>query len=226
VHRGGSDHRFASRRLWGQSKARSSPARGSSGRHHDPDKVDLSGVSGVTHAEQIKAESLLRSTILALPKWSDVAQAKADGFKWMGDIQFGGWEHYVHWDWINDGVILDPNRPESLVYRRAPGGRLILEAAMLILPKQYTLDNAPDIGGKLTPYHVHSNACFTNSSSPHVAAPGRFTDGTCRPPFVAGLRTPMVHVWIRPHLCGPFAPIAANAALAREQISCDSAHGS
>jgi hypothetical protein len=33
----------------------------------DPDRIDLSGAPGVTHAEQIKAENLLRSTILTIP---------------------------------------------------------------------------------------------------------------------------------------------------------------
>lgn len=42
----------------------------------------------------------------------------------------------VHWDLIKDGVILDPNRPESLVYRVKPDGARILEAALFILPNR------------------------------------------------------------------------------------------
>lgn len=91
--------------------------------------------AGVTHAEPVTAENLLRATILAIPRWSDVARAKADGFVPRGD-GLSGTEHYVHWDWIKDGVILDPNRPESIVYRVKPDGARILEAALFILPNR------------------------------------------------------------------------------------------
>jgi hypothetical protein len=192
----------------------------------DPDKIDLSGVPGVTHAEQIRAENLLRATILTIPKWSDVARAKADGFVSIGD-GFSGTEHYVHWDWINDGVILDPSRPESLVYRVEPDGRRVLEAVMFVLPKQYTLDNTPDIGGKLTQFHVHDSLCFTNSKAPQFRRYVRL-DGSCITPLVKELTTPMIHVWIRPNRCGPFAPIggfAGGEVKPGEKVNCDSVHG-
>jgi hypothetical protein len=59
-----------------------------------------------------------------------------------------GNEHFVHWDWINDGKVLDPTRPESLVYKVEPDGRRILEAAMFILPAGYTLSTTPDVRGR------------------------------------------------------------------------------
>ncbi|HEY5171404.1 MAG TPA: hypothetical protein VIK54_06725 [Acidimicrobiia bacterium] len=192
----------------------------------DPDKIDLSGLAGVTPAEQVKAENLLRTTILDIQKWSDVARAKADGFVSIGD-GFGGTEHYVHWDWINDRVILDPSRPESLVYRVQPDGARILVAVMFILPKQYTLDNTPDIGGNLTQFHVHNNLCFSDSTAPQFRRFARL-DGTCIAPLVKLLTTPMIHVWIRPNRCGPFAPIgglAGGEVVPGERVDCDSAHG-
>jgi hypothetical protein len=193
----------------------------------DPERIDLGGVAGVTHDEQVSAEDLLRRTILALPKWSDVAQAKTDGFASIGDKSSGS-EHYVHWDWINDNVILDPSRPESLVYRVEPNGGRILEAAMFILPKRYRLDNTPDVGGKLTQFHIHDILCFSNSRAPQYRRLTR-ADGSCIPPFVKLLTTPMIHVWIRPNPCGAFAPIggfASGTIRNGERVACDSAHGS
>ncbi len=193
----------------------------------DPHRIDLSGIAGVSHSEQLHAQDLLRQTILAMPRWNDVAQAKRGGFVSIGD-GFSGAEHYVHWDWIEDDVIFDPRRPESLVYRVEPNGKRILEAAMFILPERYRLDNTPDIGGKLVQFHVHDNLCFTDSPAPKFTRLARL-DGTCTPPLVKRLTNTMTHVWIRPNPCGPFAAVGgfANGTVKDgEQVACDFAHGS
>jgi hypothetical protein len=193
----------------------------------DPDKIDLSGVAGVTPAEQHRAEALLRSTIVGIQRWSDVLQAKRDGFTSIGD-RFTGSEHFVHWDWLNDGKVLDASRPESLVYNVQPDGRRILEAAMFILPSSYNLSNTPDLGGPLTQFHIHTVLCFDRSPVPMFHRPAR-PDGSCPPPFVKRLTTPMVHVWIRPNPCGPFAAIGgfANGTVKHgERTACDREHGS
>ena len=65
----------------------------------------------------------------------------------------------------------------------------------------------PDVGGPLTQWHIHNNLCFTDDKvAPHVAG---LTDanGDCRPPLVKLLPVPMIHVWIVPHPCGPFAAL-------------------
>jgi hypothetical protein len=193
----------------------------------DATQVDLAGTPGVTSKEQHTAEVLLRSTIVDIQRWNDVAQAKRDGFASIGD-SFTGSEHFVHWDWINDNQILDPNRPESLVYKVKPDGKRVLEAAMYILPPRYTLDSVPDIGGPLTQFHIHNVLCFDQSAVPRFHRPVR-PDGTCPVPFVKRLTTPMIHVWIRQNKCGPFAPIggiASGAVKTGEQVECDPKHGS
>jgi len=51
---------------------------------------------------------------------------------------------------------------------------------------------------------------------------------TCRPPLVDGAEVPMIHVWIRPHECGPFAAldgIAGGQVPDGEEVLCDHAHG-
>jgi hypothetical protein len=194
----------------------------------DPKQVDLAGTAGVTAAEQRRAEDLLRRTIETLPRWNDVAQAVRDGFEPLGDGATGD-EHYVHWDWIEDNDFFDPNRPESLVYHRLGDGRMELEAAMFILPKRYTLTSAPDVGGKLVQYHSHTNLCFTPFPSPRFKAFIRFTTKECPPGLLKLLTNVMIHVWIRPNPCGPFAPIgglASGVVAPGESRLCDRAHGS
>jgi hypothetical protein len=193
----------------------------------DPTRVNLSGAVGVTPDEQHRAEQLLQSTIVHLQRWTDVARALADGFVSIHD-GFTGSEHFVHWDWIEDGDVLDPAHPESLVYRVKPDGRRVLEAAMYILPKRFTLSNVPDVGGRLTQFHIHSLFCFDTSATPRFFRLAR-PDGACIPPLVKRLTTPMVHVWIRPNPCGPFAAIggfASGTVSNGEEIACDREHGS
>jgi hypothetical protein len=195
----------------------------------DPDRIDLGGVAGVTRAEQRFAEQLLRRTILVLPRWSDVAQAKADGFASIGDGAAGK-EHWVRWDWIDDNVILDPNHPESLMYRVEKNGDRVLEAAMFMLPLRYRLYSLPDFGGRLMQFHAHNNLCFTDTAHPRYARLAYLSGGieTCPGSLVMLFTNAMVHVWIRPTRCGPFAAIAflPVATQGNERPRCDDQHGS
>ena len=134
----------------------------------------------------------------------------------------------MHWDWIEDRDFFDPSRPESLLYGRAPGDKPVLEAAMFVLPKRFTLEHTPDLGGKLIQFHIHDKLCFTDGPAPKSTRPTRL-DGSCTPPLVKLLTNAMIHVWIRPNPCGPFAEIpgfATGAVRAGEKHACDRTHGS
>jgi hypothetical protein len=180
----------------------------------DAKRIDLTGTKGVTKKQAKVAKALLVSTIKTIPKWNDPAQATADGFQSIGDGVTGE-EHFLHWDWINDDTIFDPNHPESLVYKvdRKTGTKQ-LEAAMYILPDKYTLDNTPKkYTSELVQYHMHDNLCFnaaTPTSGPQVRGLTR-ADGTCGTMFGQQLTkfnpNIQVHVWIRANDCGPFASL-------------------
>ena len=180
----------------------------------DVKKIDLTGVAGVTKQQAKVAKQLLVSTATTITKWNDPAVATADGFQSIGDGVTGE-EHFLHWDWINDSTIFDPNHPESLVYHvdRATGKKQ-LEAAMYILPDKYTLTNPPKkYTSNLVQYHEHDNLCFNSATAtqgPQVRGLTR-ADGTCGTMFGQQLTkfnpNIQVHVWIRPNECGPFASL-------------------
>lgn len=184
--------------------------------------LDLSGVDGVTPQQQAAAENLLAITILRLPKFADPEAVGAMGFVSIGD-GFLGHEHYLNVANMNDDKILDPDHPESLVFDTTVSPKKLV-AAMYMLNKGDTLEDVPELGGKLTQWHVHDNLCF---SGPRVAG---LTDaeGNCGPGLTKGDATPMIHVWTEPHPCGPFAAlegVAGGTIAEGETRLCDHAHG-
>jgi hypothetical protein len=200
-------------------------------RPYDPElPIDLSGVDGVSPQQQARAENLIAVTLARLPRYADPATAEADGYRSIGD-GLTGYEHYINWSYINDERILDPDVPESLVYH-IENGQKSLVSAMYMLPDTYTLETVPDVGGTLTQWHIHDNLCFIgdpNLGDTDVRVAGLTNlDGSCTPPLVKLAQNPMLHVWIVPHPCGPFAAlegIGAGQILDGEQRWCDHAHG-
>ena len=67
-----------------------------------------------------------------------------------------------------------------------------------------------------------------DSIDPGIGGHIRPEFGPGDPPLVDGTLAPMIHVWITPHECGPFAAldgIAGGQVPEGEEILCDHAHG-
>jgi hypothetical protein len=195
---------------------------------YDPKKpIDLSGVPGVTPEQQARAENLISATILRLPRFADTATAYSAGYRSIGDAGTG-YEHYVNWSYLDDDHLLDPDHPESLVYRAYRDGRRELQAAMYMLSTKDTLETVPDVGGPLTQWHIHADLCFTNEPGNYQVRGLTRSDGTCAPPLVQPAQAPMIHVWIVPQRCGPFSAlegIGAGQIKPGEERLCDHVHG-
>ena len=190
--------------------------------------VELAGTPGVTAEEETRAEDLVFRTRTVLPKFATTADAEAAGFSTIGDAGTG-YEHYINWTYINDEHELDPDYPESLVYQVDGSGQKKLVSAMYMVGDSYTLDNVPNIGGPLTQWHIHNNLCF--SRDPMVFGSTRVVGVTSENgPCSFGIKltaNPMIHVWIVPHKCGPFAAlegVGAGQIAAGQERLCDSAH--
>ena len=190
--------------------------------------IDLSGTPGVTPQQQAAAENLVAVNVLRLPQWSDYRVAEQFGFRSIGDAGTGH-EHFIQWDWINDDVVLDPDQPESLVYEPQPDGSKKLVSAMYMLPTSVALEDAPDIGGALMQWHVHQDLCYTNDPVQPRVVGLTGPDGRCAEGLVKHDPAAMIHVWITPHPCGPFAAlegVGAGQIRAGETRLCDHQHGS
>lgn len=195
---------------------------------YDPTKpIDLGGVEGVTPEQQAAAENLVAFTVVRLPQWSDFHTAEAAGFHSIGDAATGV-EHYIQWSWINDDVTLNPDKPESLVYEPQPDGSKKLVSAMYLLPDTLTLDQVPELGGKLTQFHIHNNLCFTKDPVAPLVRGLTDAAGNCPAALQKFPSAPMIHVWITPQDCGPFSAlegIGAGQVAEGQTKLCDHAHG-
>jgi hypothetical protein len=198
-------------------------------RPYDPAlPIDLSGTPGVTPAQQAAAENMISATLLALPHWADYRTAEAEGFRSIGDGGTGS-EHFINWEFAQDGEVLNPYKPESLMYDTTGGQRRLVAAMFMALPGT-PLEAVPELGGPLTQWHIHNNLCFIAGASgegPRVAGLTN-ADGTCAPGLIQFPHTPMIHVWIEPHPCGPFAAlegIGGGQIAEGETRLCDTAHG-
>ncbi len=173
----------------------------------DPAKpLDLSGVPGVTPAQEERAAALVAASMMDLPKWSTTDAAIADGYRSIGDAATGS-EHYIKTALINDDVMLDPTQPESLVYT-VNGDQRTLAGAMFIASARPPDDpTLTDFAGPLMTWHNHGNLCWGQVDGRLSVVGVVGEDGTCASGVNAGAQFPMVHVWITPHPCGVFAAL-------------------
>ena len=169
--------------------------------------IDFSGIGGVTTEQATRAAVLIKSAARDLPKYATTGAATADGYLSIGDGS-SGFEHYIKYSLLNDGRVLDTTAPESLVYSTSNGVKTLVSAMFIANPGTSINDaTLVNYAGGLMQWHVHTNLCWmTIGGVPKVVgvtnAAGVCTFGA---PQSGG--APMVHVWITPHQCGPFAAL-------------------
>jgi hypothetical protein len=177
--------------------------RGSAGHDihsHDTGKV-VQAAAPPTAEQRAAADQLIQSTRDDIARYADLKVALADGYRPSTPPQ-APTVHYANAAYLRDGHVLDPARPEELVYANTPSGPLLL-GAMFMMPKAN--EPGPAVGGALTEWHVHTNLCF---ALPSVAIGGFLSPfGTCPPGMVNAPTPAMLHVWTVPNPAGPFGDL-------------------
>ena len=78
---------------------------------------------------------------------------------------------------------------------------------MYQLPFGSSFADVPDVGGPLTQWHVHADLCLTNNPQQRILSSFTTISGSCPTGTSKAGNTPMLHVWIIPNPCGPFAAL-------------------
>jgi hypothetical protein len=155
----------------------------------------------VSDEQRVAAQALIDDTTAGMARFSDTGSVQAAGYISIGDA-VTGYEHFINVGYIADGIELDPDKIESIVFTVAPDGTRTLASAMYIMNFGSTMDDVPDIAGELTTWHDHQNLCWEGATVVGTTdATGSCERGTFR------ATPPMLHVWMVENECGPFAGI-------------------
>ena len=150
-----------------------------------------------TAEERAAADRLVQATREGVARFADIAVAEAAGYRVATPFAFYGARaaHFHNPRYGRDGRLLDPERPEDLIYLKTDDGRLVLLGVMYLAP----IGQGPVTGGPLTRWHAHEDLC----ASPDGVAPSLPT-GEC-PAGTRPIGVEMLHVWVVDHPDGPFA---------------------
>lgn len=164
-----------------------------------------------TEAQERAAAELAEATTQGIARYRDLRTARRDGYRAAQPL--GGLTvHLENKAYQSDGRILDPRRPEQLVYA-IEGGRAVLLGAVYQMQTAGT--PGPAVGGPITRWHAH-NVCVT-VTPPGFGVVSPF--GTCPSLTLTVTMPEMMHVWTIEQPAGAYAddvdPVWARRELAR-----------
>jgi hypothetical protein len=139
-----------------------------------------------TAAQRAAAAQLVARTRTALQPYKDFAVAMQRGFRSLDGM------HYYSAVYYADGRILDPSRPEFVMYDNAH--RLL--GAMFVDHGRA----GPQVGGPLTVWHTHCIAQMPCLLSGNRLVPSEAAECLGHPQVSDW----MLHVWLVPNRLGPF----------------------
>jgi hypothetical protein len=165
-----------------------------------------------TPEQEAAAARLYAETKAAMVPFEDWHQAWAAGYRPGGPSNVPS-EHWMNDAYVKAGYVMDPHRPQGLVYANTRRGPVLLGA---MFQMQRIDQFGPDPGGPLTAWHQHENICFTPIGF-EFSLMGPFA--VCPLGSINLSASPMLHVWIVDNPGGPFAididPSAVAAVRAR-----------
>ena len=151
----------------------------------------------VTAAQRQAADRLAAATRQAMRRYSTLGAATAAGYV-LPKPGRGTDVHMEHPAYKKDGRVLDPQRPEMLVFA-IEDGRATLLGVVFVMDEAG--EPGPDPGGAITRWHAH-NICLT-ALPPGFGIVTPF--GNC-PALSVNVTSPeMMHVWVVDNPQGPFA---------------------
>jgi uncharacterized membrane protein len=159
------------------------------------------GERAPTPAERQWAETFVERSLQSARDhgWFDFEKAQADGF----ELQWGDREHYFNRSFLFDDRILDPDRPEFLMYRDTPRGKLLMG---FMFYGRTVEEVGPRPGGSLASWHFHPWGPRGYCAEKGVLVVSRPDDSRrCAEGEFVTRSAEMLHVWFVDHPLGPYA---------------------
>jgi hypothetical protein len=145
----------------------------------------------VTPEEQQAALDLIAATEAPIDAhWPNLAAAQAAGFQLVGPILGGFGGHYVNPAYQQDGVILDPTKPEVLMI--LSNGDTV---GAMFTTEEVGVEG-PQVGGCLTQWHAHEDICFDKPFLEGGTFVGLADSGGCPGSSMVFITPQMLHVFI------------------------------
>lgn len=164
-----------------------------------------------TPAQSAAASRLVADTRRGLARFVDLRAALAAGYAPHRRVREAV-KHYFNPAYVTDGRVLDPARPEGLLYAYTDRGPVVVAAV-------YLMDRAGEpgraVGGCLTKWHVHDNLCSSDPDNGMITGV-RNRDGACPRGQVPWAGAPMLHTWVIDVPGGPFAAHGRASAVFRQ----------
>jgi len=159
----------------------------------------LQATNDVATPEQVAAAAqLYAETKVAVLPYQDWHKAWAAGYRPGGGANLGS-THWMNQAYVDAGYVMDPRRPQGLVYANSKHGPVLIGA---MFQMKHIGQFGPDPGGPLTAWHQHENICVTpiglefSLMTPFATCPLGSIDVSA---------SPMLHVWIVDNPGGQFA---------------------
>lgn len=168
-------------------------------RGHSHTEVRPAELAEATPEQRAWAEDFYRRSLAAALRhgWFDFDRAMAQGFQ-PDRINR---THYPNLEYMFDDVILDPERPEWLVYDDSPDGKVLM--ALMFFTRELE-EKGPMPGGPLAQWHFHPYEVVRCAVKGLWTVGNTDRDGKCAE-GIPVTRTPeMFHVWFIEHPLGRF----------------------
>lgn len=152
-----------------------------------------------TPEQRARADALVEASYRAALDngWFDYKKGLADGFQLM----FKDRRHYENREFILDDRVLDPNRPEFLMYYGTPQGKRL---SGFMFYADTPLGRGPQPGGNLTVWHYHvwkNTMCLLEGL---ISVGIGDASGVCKEGTPTHRSPEMLHVWLIDHPQGAF----------------------
>jgi hypothetical protein len=168
-----------------------------------PDHVHAANLAAggcqATPAQRDAAARLLADTRRAAARFRELRDARTAGYAPHRLIPQSV-KHYFNPAYVTDGRVLDPARPEGLLYAHTTRGPVLVAAVYLM---NRPGEPARAVGGCLTPWHTHTELCSSDPAGGRIDGV-RGRDGRCPPGQVPWASPPMLHTWLILLPDGPF----------------------